>query len=187
MVLKCFGKKNLVYTSITAIIKYSGFYKIAVKTQANMIQNLQTFIWLLQKMMLHMRILCVTLLQISKLKHGNYIIWIRTILLTLRRDIMKMKWRYIVENVTLTLHAKINTSWILTSRRYLSFPMVICTRKNKSKEHRAFFVHTSCVIKLIYKRFLKHFTPGALKLILYWYESLFSLENRSVEDWLYKC
>ena len=56
MVLNYFGKKNLVYASIAGIIRESGFCDIAVKIPATMIINLHTFIWLLQKVILHMRI-----------------------------------------------------------------------------------------------------------------------------------
>ena len=44
-------------------------------------------VWLLQKVIPFTRILCVTLLQISKLKHVNFIMWIRIVLLTLERHI----------------------------------------------------------------------------------------------------
>ena len=75
-----------------------------------MIKNILILIRLLQKVILHMRISYVALLQISKLKHVNFTILIQIVLLTLRRDIMKMKSHYIIENVTLTLHALMNTS-----------------------------------------------------------------------------
>ena len=52
--------------------KEYGFYVLIVRTMAVMVLNLMAFIWLLQKVILYMRITCVTLLQISKLKHDFY-------------------------------------------------------------------------------------------------------------------
>ena len=51
-----------------------GFYVVVVRTMAVMIISLLIFIWLLQKVILHMRKSCVVLLQKSKLKHVNFTI-----------------------------------------------------------------------------------------------------------------
>jgi hypothetical protein len=87
VVLNGFWRKNLVYTSTAGTIRETSFYEIAVKIPPTMIIKLQVLTCLLQKVVLYMRILCVTLLQISKLKYVNFIIWIKIVLLTLRTDI----------------------------------------------------------------------------------------------------
>ena len=56
---------------IVGKIKESCCYDIAVKIPATSIINLEIFIWLLQRVIFHNRILCATLLQISKLKQMN--------------------------------------------------------------------------------------------------------------------
>ena len=61
-----FGWKNPVYASIEGITRESGSYDFAVNTMATTTINLQTFISLLLKLILHVRIVCVTSLQISK-------------------------------------------------------------------------------------------------------------------------
>ena len=58
-----------------------------MKIPATMIVNLLIFSRLIHKVVLHMRSSIVTLLQISRLKHVNFAIWIRIVLLTLREDI----------------------------------------------------------------------------------------------------
>ena len=73
MVLRCFGRTNLVNASIVEIIRESGSYDLGMKILAIMTINLLTFVWLLRKFIPFTRILCVTLLQISKLKHVNFI------------------------------------------------------------------------------------------------------------------
>ena len=88
----------------------SGFNNITVKTLATIIKNLPIFIWLLLKVIHLSRNFCVTLRQICKLKHLKFTIRIKIVLLTLQGDIIKMKLDYIVENITLTLHTKMNNS-----------------------------------------------------------------------------
>jgi len=74
VVLNCFGKKNLVYASISRIVNESAFYDIVVKKPTTMIKNQLTFIWLLQKVTHHKIILGTPLLQISRLNHVDFII-----------------------------------------------------------------------------------------------------------------
>ena len=98
----------------------------------------QTFILLLQRVILHLAILYETLLHTSKSEHANSIIWIRIVWLTLQSYVIKMKLYYIVENMTHTFHAKMNPSSILTSCRHLSFLMATYTWKKKFKGHWVF-------------------------------------------------
>ena len=138
MVLNCFSTKNPGYTSIAGIIRKFGFYDIAVEILATMIISLQTFIWLIHKMIFHMRHLCKTMLQISKLKHMNFIKWNKMVLLTLKGDIIKIKLDCNVESLTRTLHVKMSTSWILMKCHHLLLLIYAQTWKKKPIEWRIF-------------------------------------------------
>ena len=74
MVLKCFWRINLVNGSTAWIRSESGSYNIVIKILATMAINIHIFIWLLQAMILHMRISCITLFQMNKLKQVHFII-----------------------------------------------------------------------------------------------------------------
>jgi len=74
MVLNCFGRTSQVYALTAGITRDSGLYVFAVKTIGTLIINLLIFIWLLQKVILHLKTLYVILLQINKSKHVNFAI-----------------------------------------------------------------------------------------------------------------
>ena len=70
VVLNYFGRMNQDYASTVEITREFGFYVIAPKTMATMIISQLTFLWLLQKVIFHLKILYVIIVSYTEKSFG---------------------------------------------------------------------------------------------------------------------
>ena len=77
--------------------------------------SLPICIWLSQTVIFYKNILYVTLIQIEKLKHVNFTIWMKKLSLTSQKDTIRVKLHYTVKNVTLTLQIITHHYWSIHS------------------------------------------------------------------------